>query len=256
MSKQTTIQVAASIRKGSVRVLVGNSFASLVDVGAMRNPVITMLNENQAVKFDNVADLNKFVNGKRVKMAFDLAEINFDNMAVLDGGILNLTTVAASPVAVTGEAKGTGWVQGKPIQLNNKNGANTIVSTIVIKENGVTLVLNTDYRTYVGDGTNGTLGYTYIVPVSARTLAITADYSYTPNASKKITFNDSGNKTLKCMRVINTDENGKTFKVDVENGTNFAPISIDFATDVQDDVAILPIDFQGDVVEWVDEQAI
>ena len=256
MSKQTTIQVATSIRKGSVRVLVGNSFASLVDVGAMRNPVITMLNENQAVKFDNVADLNKFVNGKRIKMAFDLAEINFDNMAILDGGILNLTTVAGVATPVVGEAKGTGWVVGKPIKLNNKNGANTVVASIVVKANGTPLTLTTNYNVYVADGTNGENGYTYITPVTANALAITVDYSYTPNASKKITFNDSGNKTLKFMRIINTDEAGKTFKVDIENGTNFAPISIDFATDVQDDVAILPIDFQGDVVEWVDEQAI
>lgn len=256
MSKQTTIQVNAAIRKGSVRVLVGNSFASLVDIGALRNPVIKMLSENQAVKFDNVADLNKFVNGKRIQATFDLAEINFDNMAVLDGGILNLTTTAASPVAVVGEALGTGWVVGKPIRLANKDGDNTIVATIVIKAAGTPLTLTTNYVTYVGDGTNGTLGYTYIVPVTASAAVLTADYSYTPNASKKVTFNDSGNKTLKCMRLINTDENSKTFKIDIENGTNFAPISIDFATDVQDDVAILPIDFQGDVLEWVDEQAI
>lgn len=235
-------------------MLVGANSASLVDVGALRNPVFKSLAENQAIKFDNVDDLKKFVLGKRVQLTFDLAEINLTNMAELDGGILNLTTIAGSATPVTGEAKGTGWTIGNPIRLNNKNGANTIVTSIVIKENGVTLVANTDYRTYVGDGTNGTLGYTYIVPVSARTLAITADYSYTPNASKKLTFNASGTKTLKYMRIVNTDENGKEFRIDVENGTNFAPISVDFAGDAQDDVAVLPIDFQGDIVEWIDEQ--
>lgn len=253
--KQTTIQVTNAIRKGSVRVLVGPSLASLVDVGALRNPIFTSMAENQAIKFDNVDDLSKFVLGKKVKITFDLAEINFDNMAVLDGGILNLTTVASTPVAVTGEAKGTGWTVATPIRLNNKNGANTIVSSIVVKENGVTLTVSTDYKTYVGDGTNGTLGYTYIVPVTARTLAITVDYSYTPNASKKLTFNDSGTKTLKYMRLVNTDENGKEFRIDIGEGTNFAPMSVDFAGDAQDDVAILPVDFQGNVIEWVDEQA-
>lgn len=254
MSKQTTIQVTKAIRKGSVRVMIGNSLASLVDVGALRNPIFTSLAENQAIKFDNVDDLSKFVLGKRVKITFDLAEINFDNMAILDGGILNLTAVAGVATPVTGEAHGTGWTQGNPIRLNNKNGANTVVASIVVKENGVTLVLNTDYRVYVGDGSNGTLGYTYIVPVSARTLAITADYSYTPNASKKLTFNDSGTKALKYMRLVNTDENGKEFKIDIGEGTNFAPMSVDFAGDAQDDVAILPVDFQGNIIEWVDEQ--
>lgn len=254
MSRQTTIQVQSSIRKGSVKVLVGNSLASLVDVGALRNPIFKSLAENQAVKFDNVADLSKFVLGKRIQITFDLAEIKFDNMAVLDGGILNLTTVANSPVAVTNESHGTGWVVGKPIKLNNKNGDKTIVASIVVKGGGSTLALTTNYVTYVGDGTNGELGYTYIVPVTANATAITADYSYTPNASKKLTFNDSGTKTLKYMRLVNTDENGKEFRIDIENGTNFAPISVDFAGDAQDDVAILPIDFQGDIIEWVDEQ--
>lgn len=256
MSKQTTIQQIKSIRKGSVRVLVGDSSAALVDVGALRNPVFKSLAENQAIKFDNVNDLSKFVLGKRVQLTFDLAEINFDNMSVLDGGILNLTTVAGSATPVTDEAHGTGWTVASPIMLNKKNGANTIVSTIVVKSGASTLTANTDYKTYVGDGSNGSLGYTYIVPLTAQAGAITVSYSYTPNASKKLTFNDSGTKTLKYMRLVNTDENGKEFRIDIQNGTNFAAISVDFASDVQDDVAILPIDFQGDIVEWVDEQAI
>jgi hypothetical protein len=41
--------------------------------------------------------------------------------------------VAGTPVVITAEAKGTGWVVGKPIRLNNKNGANTVVASITIK---------------------------------------------------------------------------------------------------------------------------
>lgn len=236
--------------------MIGSAFNALVDVGALRNPIFKSLVENQAIKFDNVDDLKKFVLGKKAQITFDLAEINLTNMAQFDGGFLNLTTVASSPVAVTGEAHGTGWTVANPIKLNNKNGANTIVSSIVVKADGSALTLNTNYKTYVGDGTNGELGYTYIVPLTASTAVITADYSYTPNASKKLTFNDTGTKTLKCMRIVNTDENGKEFRIDVENGTNFAPISMDFAGDAEDNVAIMPIDFQGDVVEVVDEQQI
>lgn len=235
--------------------MIGNAFGSLVDVGALRNPVFKSLVENQAIKFDNVDDLKKFVLGKKAQITFDLAEINLTNMAQFDGGFLNLTVVASSPTAVTGEAHGTGWTVASPIKLNYKNGANTIVTSIVVKAPS-TLTLNTDYKTYVGDGSNGELGYTYIVPLTVQAGAITVDYSYTPNASKKLTFNDTGTKTLKCMRIVNTDENGKEFRIDVQNGTNFAPISMDFAGDAEDNVAIMPIDFQGDIVEIVDEQQI
>jgi hypothetical protein len=44
----------------------------------------------------------------------------------------------------------------------------------------------------VGNDINGDLGYTYITPKTARTLALTADYSYTPNSTEKyLTSNDT-----------------------------------------------------------------
>lgn len=251
---QTTIQKTPAIRKGAVKVEIGDSFASLVDIGALRKPVITSLAENQSIKFDNVNELKKFVNGKRMQMAFDLCEINLTNMAKLDAGLVTLSTVAGTPVVVTAEAKGTGWVVGKPIKLSNKNGDNTVVASITVKANGSALVLTTNYVIYVGDGSNGELGATYITPVTANALAITVDYTYTPNASKKLVFADSGTKTLKVMRISNTDENNKVFKIDIENATNFSAPVITFAGDDADDVAVLPISFQGDLVEIVDEQ--
>ena len=256
MSKQTTIQELNAIRKGSVRVLVGDSFGALVDVGALRNPIFKSLAENQAIKFDNVDDLNKFVNGKKVQVTFDLAEINLDNMAVLDGGILNLTTVAGVLVAGATQLVVAGsWTYNKFIKITNQNGDNTAidVNSVTGATNGV-LVAETDY--FVGQNDLGEFGIFIKDSVTVTTLNqnITINYDYTPNASKKITFNDSGTKTLKVMRLINTDESGKEFRIDIEDGTNFAPISVDFASDVQDDVAILPIDFQGNIVEWVDEQ--
>ena len=251
---QTTIQKSPAIRKGAVKVQIGNDFNTLVDIGALRKPVMTSLAENQSIKFDNVNELKKFVNGKRIQMAFDLCEINLTNLATLDAGLVTLSAVAGVATPVVAEAKGTGWVVGKPIKISNKNGDNTVVSSIVVKGNAVALTLTTNYVIYVADGTNGELGYTYITPVTANATAITVDYSYTPSASKKLVFADSGTKTLKVMRISNTDENGKVLKIDIENATNFSAPVITFAGDDADDVATLPITFQGDLVEITDEQ--
>lgn len=251
---QTTIQNPEAIRKGSIRVLVGDAFDSLVDVGALRNAVFTSLVETQTIEFDNVDPLKKFVKGKRVQVAFDLAEINLENISELNGGLFTLSTVAGSPVAVEDEALGTGWTQGQPIKLDHKDGDNTVVGSIVINADGTPLTLNTNYRVYVGDGSNGELGATYIVPITTSSAVLTADYSYTPNASKKLTFAESGNSVLKKMRIINEDADGKQFRMDIEDGTNITPVSIDFAGDAEDDVAVLPVTFEGNLVEWVDEQ--
>ena len=251
---QTTIQNPTAIRKGAVKVEIGDNFDSLVDIGALRNPVINSIAENQAITFDNVNDLKKFVNGKKVEMTFDLCEINLTNLSKLDAGLVNLAVTPGTEVNIVGEALGTGWTQGQPIKLANKNGSNAVVTNIVIDAAGSPLTLNTDYRVYVGDGSNGLLGYTYIVPITAQVGVLDADYDYTPNASKKLTFNDQGTKVDKVMRISNTDENGKTFKIDIDQATNFAPISIDFAGDNEEDVAVMPITFQGQIVEIIDEQ--
>lgn len=251
---QTTIQKSEAVRKGSVKVLIGDDFASLVDIGALRSPKLQSMAEAQNIEFDNVPQLKNFAEGDKVQLSFVLAEINLTNLAKFDGGMVNLSAVAASPVAITDEAHGTGWTQGTPIKLNNKNGANTIVSSIVVKGGGSTLTLNTDYRTYVGNGSNGELGATYIVPVSVQAGAITVSYSYTPNASKKLTFNSSGTKTLKALRILNTDANGKTFKVDIQNCSNVSAPSIEFPADTAAEVATMPITLEGYFVEIVDEQ--
>jgi len=251
---QTTIQNASAIRKGSVRVKIGSDFNTLVDVGALRKPILTSLAENQSIKFDNTDELKKYVNGKKVKFTFELCEINLTNLATLDAGLVTLTPVNGSATPVSGEAHGTGWTQGEPIKISHKNGDNTIVTSVTVKAGASSLVANTDYRLYVADGTNGENGYTYITPITAQATAITVDYTYTPNASKKLTFGDSGTKTDKVMRIENEDENGKVFKIDIEKASNFEPVTITFAGDDADDVATLPVNFQGDIVEITDEQ--
>lgn len=98
----------------------------------------------------------------------------------------NRTNTAATPVAVTWEALGTGWTVWTPIKLANKNGDNTIVTSITIDADATPLVAGTDYNTYVWDGLNGDLGYTYIVPVTAQAGVLDADYTYTPNAKESV----------------------------------------------------------------------
>lgn len=246
---QTTIQKTAAIRKGSVRVKIGDSFSSLVDIGALRKPVLTSLVENQVITFDNVEDLKKFVNGKKVQFAFDLCEINLTNISKLDAGLVTLTTVAASPVSVVNEAITV--AADTAVRLANKNGDNSrvTISAVNVAGAGASKTEGTDYEVFVDSN-----GYTNIVKIGTGSQDWEVDYSYTPVASKKLTFAESGNKTLKVMRVENIDENGLTFKIDIQNVTNLKAPVITFKGDDEADVAELPVEMQGDIVEIVDEQ--
>ena len=149
-----------------------------------------LVNENSCEVTDSKADDT----GTILSITKPGAAINATVLENADASLMDIvlpgtySATAGTPVAVTSEAHGTGWTVGTPFKLTNKNGANTIVGSIVVEEDNIALALNTDYRSYVGDGINGELGYTYIVPLTAQTGVITADYSYTPNASKNFTF--------------------------------------------------------------------
>lgn len=135
-------------------------------------------------------------------------------------------SIAASPVTVTNEAKGTGWVQGKPIKLTNKNGNNTIIDltgTGAVKAGGSNLTRGTDFRDYVGDGVNGLEGETYIVPITSQTLAITATYQYTPNAGEYAgNVVDVVDMPRLAVRITSTDEQTGKVKIAYLVDCNFA----------------------------------
>lgn len=254
--KQTTIQNPDSILKGSVRVLVGDDFDSLVDVGAIRDAVLTSLAEIQSIPFDNTDPIKRRVNGKRVQFAFNLAEINFANLAVLNGGAMTRTVTAGDSVAITAEAHGTGWTVGKPFALVHKDGDDSSVQSIVVKSGATTLTLGTDYEVYVADGTNGAKGYTYIVPKTTNAGVITVNYAYVPNASETLTFEDSGAMDYKVMRIVNTNGESQEILMEIEEGVNVAPIVMDFAADDEDNVTTIPVTFEGNIRPIVTEQGV
>lgn len=252
---QTTIQNQSAIRKGSFKIEIGDSFLSLVDIGAIRDPKFTSLSETQEVVFDNVDPLKKFVKGKKAQIEFSHAEINMSILAQFDAGMVNLTSIAGTPVTGATQTVESGdWAYNGFIELENQMGdgtANTI-STVVGGTDGA-LVSETDYF----KGFNGQGKYGIFIKDSATVTTLVQDivitYNYTPSASKRITFVDQGTKVLKCVRLSNTDENGKIFSIDIENATNFSTREIDLARDDEDDVAVMAIQLQGDVV-WIDDQ--
>jgi len=156
-----------------------------------------------------------------------LEDMGVDTVELLLGW-LNRTDVAWTPVSVTGEALWTGWVVWQPIKLANKNGDNTIVTSIVIDADATPLVLNTDYNTYVWDGQNGDLGYTYIVPITAQAGVLDADYDYTPNASEQIEVDSSFTENALFDVKITATENGKDRIITLTPARFEAPYNMNF----------------------------
>jgi len=256
MANQTTIQKEAAIRKGSVRVQVGDNFGSLTDIGALRNPVFTSLVGNQAISFDNVDDLKKFVDGNKVQVTFDLAEINLTHLATLDAGLVTLTTTAGTAVAGASEVIPSGdWAFDQVYELANQNddGTSPTINSVTLGTDGA-ITVTTDYRMVKLPNGNWGIQIVDSVAVTTEAQTVTLNTDYTPSASKKLVWANSGTKTKKVVRFVNTNEAGKEYRIDISGATNFIAASIDFAGDSEEDVAILPIQLEGTIVEMVDEQ--
>ncbi len=251
---QTVIQNEKTIKVGSVKLEAGASLGSMVNLGAIRGFKFAQMGESKKIEFDNAKGSTVFSKGDEFKADFNLCEINWDNIEILNKGQVVVTGVAGTLQTVVAEAHGTGWTIGQPIRTDFKNGDNTIAGAIVVKSGATTLTLNTDYRTYLSDGTNGVLGYTYIVPLTAQAGAITFGYTYTPYASKTVTFIANGIKTGQYFRFTNTDQNGKTTVATVQGSTNVAPIEITFGNDNDSSVAEMPVSIEGQVISISDEQ--
>jgi len=123
---------------------------------------------------------------KTPTISFTWLDVN--NRPVFDAMLgLDLLTVAGTPVAVTGEViAAAGKSAGDVYIVANKNGAGTVVTSIVVDDNGTPLVLNTNYTVNLDTdgsitGTAGTTYITFLTDTSANQIDI--DYSYTPNAS-------------------------------------------------------------------------
>lgn len=174
--------------------------------------------ETGADRVEVITDDNgTIVNGSRPAIMATATWFESGNIDILATALgTTVTNVASSPTNVAGENKGLAsavWnpANSAPIKLANKNGNNTVVTSIVVKQGatygGASTITATDYQV-----TLGTDGYTYIVPIVAgKSNTIWVDYTYTPNASKvtslQVKYRDLPRLLVKA--ISEPDSNGK-----------------------------------------------
>lgn len=238
---QNSVQKVKSVRFGSGTLsLSTDNGASWINLWALKDANLNVTKSIIEVVMDN-AKMPPKMKLDEVVFSANLYEIALENFQAIDG-FATYTTVAGTLQTVVGEAHGTGWTINTPIKCNYKNANNTIVGSIVVKANSTTLTLNTDYKTFVGAD-----GYTYILPLTAQTLAITFGYTYTPNASKEQMYADVV-KSLATNRFKfeNTDEDGKVFGIEFFEGYNRAGIDATFLPDdTTDDALNIPVEIKA-----------
>lgn len=237
---QTSIQKPESIRFGSGRLDVYSvSAGQWINLGAIKEGKVTVTKSLVELVTDNTKATPKVKINEAILSA-NLYEVALDKMQLIDG-MADYITVDGTPVTVTGEEVGTAIIAGVPFSLDHKNGDNTLATSIEIKKDGTALVLNTDYRVFL-DG-----GQTRILPIVSHTGTITADYVYTPLASRQQIYKDvQKSLAMNRFRFVNTNADGKEFGVEIYQGYNAAGIEATFQPDSStDDALSIPIEIKA-----------
>lgn len=238
---QTSVQKVKSVRFGSGTLSMStDSGQSWTNLGALKDANLNITKSIIEVVMDN-AKMPPKVKIDEAVFTCNLYEIVLENLQAIDG-IATYTTVNATLQTVVGEAHGTGWTVNTPIKVDHKNGDNTIAGSIVVKSGATTLTGNTDYKAFLGAD-----GYTYILPLTSQSGAITFGYTYTPLASKEQLYRDVV-KTLATNRFkfVNVDEDGKEFGIEFYEGYNRSGIDATFLPDdTTDDALNIPIEIKA-----------
>lgn len=238
---QNSVQKVKSVRFGSGTLSIStDEWSSWTNLGALKEAKLNVTKSIIEFVVDN-AKMPPKVKIDEATFSANLYEIALENLQAIDG-LAIYSSINGVSTPVTGEAHGTGWVVNTPFKLSKKNGSNAIVTSIAIKEDGVALTANTDYKAFVGAD-----GYTYILPLTAQTGVITADYTYTPLTSKEQLYKDIV-KTLALSRFkfVNVDEDGKEFGIEFYEGYNRAGIEAQFVSDdTTDDALNIPIEIKA-----------
>jgi hypothetical protein len=258
MPYQQPVVSVKTIRAGSVKVEVGDTIGSLVSLGTGNAAKWSEKKTTQDLISDNGGWIKTFLKEQTCEVEFTMLEIDLNILQQARGGIDEYSTIAGTLITGYSQSIASGaWSYNKFIKFSNQNGAGTIITptSVTGSTNGL-LVADTDY--YIGQNTAGEYGI-YIIDsatVTTESQIITIIYNYTPNAA--VVMTSGGNVTVnsKIVRLTNTDENGKIFRITIYKAINSEGLSIDFPTDDEGKAWENTIKFTGykDAVRTIGDQ--
>ncbi len=229
---QTTVQQTSSIRMGSGVLKIDG-----VNVGALNAAKLDTKFSVLSIKADN-AKLPAFKKIESATFSAELYEVYLPNLNKIDSfGVLTAAAGSSTPV-VAEILKASGlFAANEIIFFANPNGAGTVVSSIVVKNDSTTLTLGTDYNIILQDGKTGIARIGTALTLTG--IGLNVGYTYTPNASRTITYSDIAKLVgYYTVSFENTDANGKKFSITFPKGYSSADLTMEFKSDDKIDEAM------------------
>ena len=243
--RQTTVQQASKIGFGSAKFEVGATVGTLADYGAMKNISFKESWTEVRVMSENAGEIKTGIRDHKAMIEGDMLETYLTNLNAFRGGIDTLTPIPAAGVGVVNEVQTL--ADTLAVRFNHKNGANTIVTAITVTTAaGGATVRNIDYVLSVDPS-----GYTTIARITGGLFSdgdtCKISYTYTPNASATLTSGGKYVIAAKVVRLTNTDESGKIFRITVYSAKNKEGIEIKFPSDEALEPQSMKISMEGNL---------
>ncbi len=231
---QTSTQHSETIRFGSAKIEVGESEASLVNLGLATGIKFTEEYTPVTLKPDNAPEIIVGVKDHSATVEFEMWEVNLTNLNMIRGGIDTLGSVSGSATPVSAETHTL--TDTNFVRLAHKNGDGSEVAPIEVTDSEDNeAARNTDYVIAVDEE-----GYTCIARVATSTViadgdSVKVNYTYTPNAATTLSSGGKNTVSARVVRLTNTNAAGKKFEITVYAAKNQGGIELALPADDGDE---------------------
>ncbi|WP_240516659.1 hypothetical protein [Brachyspira sp. G79] len=263
---QTSVQEKKTIRYGSAKVLIGDRFDKLVDIGAARSVAVKETITTSDIESDNAGTIATLLTEHKMELTLDSLEVNFKNYAEARGGIDNIDSYdGKTEVTKQYMVESDTYKRGEEIKVPFRNADGSEVRiTKVEKKNSMGNIL-IEESSYEKIGTNGIKITDSKISPSTDTLIIT----YTRTMPKMVRMATGGKSSTikpKCIMIVNTNAEGKEFRIYLPQASIAGGLEFSFPSDKAQDVLVGKLSFSatlagnqqsGEQLAWYeDEQSV
>ena len=263
---QTEVQDKSTIRYGSARVLIGDRFDILTDIGAGRNVSIKESMSTANIESDNAGTIATLQTEHKMEVSLDSLEVNFAKYAMARGGIDNIDEYdGKTEVTKQYVVESDTYKRGEEIKVPFKNADGSEVTITKVEKKNSTGNILIEETSYEKVGTNGIKITDSKISPSTDTLIITYR-RIMPKMVRMTTGGKSSTIKPKCIMIVNTNAEGKELRIYLPQASIAGGLEFTFPSDKAQDVLIGKLSFiattsgsqlRGEQIAWYeDEQAV
>ena len=263
---QTSVQNKRTIRYGSAKLLIGDRFDKLVDIGAARSIAIKESMATADIESDNAGVIATLNTEHKIEVTLDSLEINLEKYAMTRGGIDNLNTYdGKTEITKAYIVEADTYKRGEEIKVPFKNADGSDVTITKVEKKSSTGNILIEESSYEKIGTNGIKITDSKISPSIDTLVITYK-RIMPKMVRMTTGGKSSTIKPKCIMIVNTNAESKELRIYLPQAAITGGLEFSFPADKSQDVLVGKLSFSastsgsqesGEQLAWYeDEQSV